>query len=101
MKEVTKQEVEELLKTKISDEQFEEALQYAKRKQERIYKLERRPVVLQHWYLATLTKEYVNNFAFSRYTMDLCVKLCNMEKECPVEDRNTLTHNHIVAQPIA
>lgn len=101
MEEVTKQEVEEHLGTEISDEQFEEALRYAKRKQDFIYKLERRPVVLQHWYLVTLTKEYVINLTFSRFTMDLCATLRNMEKECPVIDQNTLTLNHIVAQPTA
>lgn len=101
MKEVMKQEVEEQLGAEISEEQFEEALQYAKHKQEYIYKRYKSPVVLQHWYLVILTKEYVRNLAFSRFTMDLCATLRNMEKECPVKDQNTLTHNHIVAQPTA
>lgn len=101
MEEVTKQEVEEQMGAKISDEQFEEALRYAKQKQEFIYKREKRPVVLQHWYLVILTEEYVKNLAFSRFTMDLCATRRNMEKECPIKDRNTLTPNHIVAQPTA
>lgn len=101
MEEVTKQDVEKLLGQEISDEQFEEALQHAKRKQDFIYNREKDPVVLQNWYLTTLTKEYVISLAFSRFTMDLCETLRSMEKECPVEDRNTLTLNHIVAQPIA
>lgn len=98
---VTKQEVEELLEAGITDEQFKEALQYARHKQKFIYNQEKNPVVLQHWYLVTLTKEYVQSLAFSRFTMDLCATLRNMEKECPVKDRNTLTRNHIVAQPTA
>jgi benzoyl-CoA reductase/2-hydroxyglutaryl-CoA dehydratase subunit BcrC/BadD/HgdB len=98
---VTKHEVEELLGAEITDEQFNEALESAKRKQEYIFKLEGRPVVLQSWYLAILTKEYVGQYAFSRFTMDLCETLRNMEKECPVKDQDTLTDNHIVAQPIA
>lgn len=101
MKEVTKQEVEEQLGAEISDEQFKEALRYAKHKQELVYKREKSPVVLQHWYLVILTKEYVRNLAFSRFTIDLCATLRNMEKECPIKDRNTLTLNHIVAQPTA
>ncbi len=101
MKKVTKQEVEEQLGVGISDEQFKEALRYAKHKQEFIYKREKSPVVLQHWYLVILTKEYVRKLELSRFTMDLCVTLRNMEKECPIKDRNTLTPNHIVAQPIA
>ncbi|MCD8150550.1 MAG: hypothetical protein LUE92_13540 [Clostridiales bacterium] len=101
MEEVTKQEVEEQLGQEITAEQLAEALEYARRKQEYIYKRERREVVLQHWYLVTLTVEYVRNLAFSRFTMDLCAKLHNMEKECPVKDQDTLTLSHIVAQPTA
>lgn len=101
MEEITKQEVEEQLGQEITAEQFDEALEYARRKQEYIYDRERREVVLQHWYLVTLTVEYVRNLAFSRFTMDLCAKLLNMEKEHSVKDQSALKHNHIVAQPTA
>lgn len=91
MKEIVeKREVEELLGCEITDEQFEEALKYARHKQEYIYQRERRQVVLQHWYLVKLTEEYVRNLAFSKFTMDLCRTLHDMEKraldqksECP------------------
>lgn len=60
MKEIVeKREVEELLGCEITDEQFEEALKYARHKQEYIYQREHRQVVLQHWYLVKLTEEYV------------------------------------------
>lgn len=101
MEEITKHEVERLLGAEITDEQFDEALEYAKRKQAYIFSREHSPAVLQPWYLAILTKEYVGQLAFSRFTMDLCATLRSMEKECPVKDQNTLTHNHIVAQPNA
>lgn len=65
MKEIVeKKEVEELLGCEITDEQFEEALKYARHKQEYIYQRERRQVVLQHWYLVKLTEEYVRSLAF-------------------------------------
>ena len=76
MKEIVeKKEVEELLGCEITDEQFEEALKYARHKQEYIYQRERRQVVLQHWYLVKLTEEYVRSLAFSKFTMDLCATL--------------------------
>lgn len=86
---VRRQEAEELLGCGITDEQFEEALSYARHKQEYIYSREHREVVLKHWYLVKLTAEYVRNIAFSRFTMELCEELskeiskelCNMEKE--------------------
>ena len=59
MKEIVeKREVEELLGCEITDEQFEQALKYARHKQEYIYQREQREVVLQHWYLVKLTEEY-------------------------------------------
>ena len=82
MKEIVeKKEVEELLGCEITDEQFEEALKYARHKQEYIYQRERRQVVLQHWYLVKLTEEYVRSLAFSKFTMDLCRTLQDMEKD--------------------
>lgn len=85
----------------ITDEQFEQALKYARHKQKYIYQREQRKVVLQHWYLVKLTEEYVRNLAFSKFTMDLCSALRDMEKECSDKVRNTLVSNHIVSQPSA
>ena len=96
MKEIVeKREVEELLGCEITDEQFEQALKYARHKQKYIYQREQRKVVLQHWYLVKLTEEYV------KFTMDLCSALRDMEKECSDKVRNTLVSNHIVSQPSA
>lgn len=90
MKEIVeKREVEELLGCEITDEQFEQALKYARHKQKYIYQREQRKVVLQHWYLVKLTEEYVRNLAFSKFTMDLCSALRDMEKECSDKVRNT------------
>lgn len=86
---MTKIDVENILQANISDESYEQALEYAKRKQNYIYKMEKRPEVMQPWYLAQLTAEYVHSLAFSKFTMDLCEKLRNMEKSVPSEDRNT------------
>ena len=94
--EIKKAEVEELLGAAITEGQFSEALEYAKRKQAYIYGRERRPVVLQPWYLIRLTAEYVGNLAFSRYTMSLC----NMEKEHSVKDQSAQMDNHIVIHSV-
>lgn len=99
MSEMIKKEVEKLLGCVITDEQFNEALGYAKRKQEYIYNREHRAVVLQHWYLVKLTEEYVRSLALSKFTMDLCSALCNMEKEHSVKKQSAPTDNHIVAVP--
>lgn len=99
IKSIKKQEVEELLRFKITDEQFEEALEYAKRKQAYIYELEPRSVVLHPWYLVQLTAEYVRSLAFSKLTMDLCRTLHNMEKEHPIKDQGAPMDNHIVTVP--
>lgn len=99
--EVTKGEVEELLKCEVSDELFEEALAYAKKKQQYSYKREKRAVIMQHWYLVKLTEECVRALAFSKFTMDLCETLNNMEKERPVNDQSTPIHTHIVTQQTA
>lgn len=96
---VEKEEVEQLLGCKITDEQFEEALEYASRKQEYIYKREQRTVVLEHWYLVKLTEEYVRSLAFSKFTMDLCRTLRDMEKEHSIRNQSAHTDNHIVAVP--
>lgn len=94
---VKKEEVEQLLGSEITDEQFEEALKYAKHKQEYIYQREKRPVVLQHWYLVKLTEEYVRSLAFSKFTMDLCRTLRDMEKEHSALCKSAPTDTHIVA----
>lgn len=96
---VKKEEVEELLGCVITDEQFNEALEYARRKQEYIYNREHRAVVLQHWYLVKLTEEYVRSLAFSKFTMDLCSTLRDMEKEHSAICQSAPTDNHIVAVP--
>lgn len=94
---IKKNEVEELLRYKITDKQFEEALEYAVKKQAYIYKKERRAVVLQPWYLTQLTMEYVKSLAFSKLTMDLCRTLWDMEKEHLFNELGAPTDNHILA----
>lgn len=94
---VRKEEVEELLGSEITKDQFDEALQCAERKQAYIYNREKRPVILQHWYLAKLTEEYVRSLAFSKFTMDLCGILLDMEKEHSAKDQSALTDIHIVS----
>lgn len=89
--EVNKREVEDLIGYQITDSQFEEALIYAKRKQEYIYKREQREVVMQHWYLVKLTEEYVRSLALSKFTMDLCSALRDMEKEHLVKNQSAPT----------
>ena len=60
---MTKREVELILQTNIPDAYYEKALIYAKRKQKYIYKMEKRPVVMQPWYLVQLTAEYVQSLS--------------------------------------
>ncbi len=97
---VKKEEVEEYLGCEITDSQFEEALQYAKRKQWYIYGREPSEAVMQHWYLVKLTEEYVRNLAFSKFTMDLCQEIRNMEKEHLTHScKGAPTTIHIVADP--
>lgn len=69
---VEKKEVEQLLGYEITDDQFAEALVHARTMQDYIYATDKRPVVLQHWYLVKLTEEYVRSLAFSKFTMELC-----------------------------
>lgn len=91
-----KSKVEELLGCEITEEQFKEALTFAKNKQKYIYHKEGRKVVLEDWYLAILTKEYVISLAFQNFTMDLCRELHNMEKEHLFKEQGTPMINHIV-----
>jgi len=96
---VKKEEVEELLGCMITDEQFNKALGYARKKQEYIYNRDQRAVVLRHWYLVKLTEEYVRSLALSKFTMDLCSTLHDMEKEHSVKNQSAPTDNHIVTVP--
>ncbi len=96
---VKKGEVEKLLGCMITDEQFNKALGYARKKQEYIYNRDHRAVVLQRWYLVKLTEEYVRSLALSKFTMDLCSTLRDMEKEHSVKNQSAPTDNHIVAVP--
>ncbi len=96
---VKKGEVEKLLGCMITDEQFNKALGYARKKQEYIYNRDHRSVVLQRWYLVKLTEEYVRSLALSKFTMDLCSTLRDMEKEHSVKNQSAPTDNHIVAVP--
>ena len=94
---IRREEVEELLGCEITDKQFGEALEHARQKQECIYRREHQAVVLQRWYLVQLTGEYVRNLALSKFTMDLCRTLHDMEKEHSVKNQSAPTDNHIVA----
>ena len=89
MKEIVKKEVvEKRIGYEITDKQFGDALKYAENKQEQIYQREKRPVVLQNQYFAKLIEEYVRSLIFSKFTMDLCRTLHDMEKEHPVIDKS-------------
>ncbi len=94
-----KREVEEAMGAFIPDDLFNEALGHAERKQAYIFGQCHRQVVLQHWYLLALVEEYVRSLSFSQYTMDLCRKTHDMEKEHPAESRSAQTDNHIVRVP--
>lgn len=94
-----KREVEELLGISIPDNLFQEALGYAERKQRYIYEQNSDQVVMQHWYLVKLTEEYVRSLAFSKFTMDLCRTLQNMEKEHSAKSQSAQMDTHIVACP--
>lgn len=96
---VIKMQVEELLEYRITDVQFTEAMKLAEQKQKCIYQQENRESVLQHWYLVKLTEEYVRSLAFSKFTMDLCRALRDMEKEHSASCQSAPTDNHIVAVP--
>lgn len=92
-----KQEVEKELKVTISDDLYNEALNYAKSKQAYIFAKEGRKVVLQEWYLIKLISEYVISLTFSKFTMDLCVERHNMEKKHSANKKlSAHSNNHIV-----
>ena len=95
---VEKREVEELLGTEISEDLFQKALDYAKRKQAYIFSQEKRSVVMEHWYLVKLTEECARSLAFSWFTMALCKELNNMNRE-PGISHSSPTLNHIVPVP--
>lgn len=54
---------------------------------------------MQRWYLLELVKEYVKSLAFSRFTMDLCREVFNVEKERPQKQQALTKDSHIVALP--
>lgn len=95
--EVRREEVEELLGYEITEEDFADAFECAKRKQAYIFGREKRSVVLEHWYLVKLTGEYVESNAFSNFTMDLCRMIRDMEKEHLFNELGAPTDNHILA----
>lgn len=76
-----KDNVEIILKKSLTQNEFEEAFKLAKKKQNYIYIRDNNKTVLQNWYLVALTAEYVRSLAFQRFTMDLCERHENMEKE--------------------
>lgn len=96
---IKKEDVENLLGCCITDSQFAEALGYAAKKQEILYKRRENPEILQREYLIKLTEESVRSLALSRFTMDLYRNLCNMEKEHPAGAAVPKTTNHIVSVP--
>lgn len=96
---VIKMQVEELLEYRITDVQFTEAMKLAEQKQKCIYQQENRESVLQHWYLVKLTEEYVRSLALSKFTMDLCSTLHDMEKEHSVKNQSAPTDKNIITVP--
>jgi prophage maintenance system killer protein len=90
-----KEEVEQLLNCQISDEQFQEALEHAKMKQDYLFRREHRAEIKAHWYLVELTKEYVISLDFSHFTMDLCKRLA-IEKEYHAKSESTPTNTSII-----
>lgn len=96
---VKKKEVEYLLGCRITDEQFEEALMHARRKQRYIFQRDRHPGVLQKRYLAMLVSECIKSCVLSRFTMEVCRESRNMEKEHSTKSQSAQTVNHIVSVP--
>ena len=72
VKNVSKSRVEEMLGSKITNQQFADALASAERKQAYIYQTTGNPVALQEWYLEKLTQEYVLSLELTRVTMEAC-----------------------------
>lgn len=70
--EVSRTEIEKLLKVEIPEELFLKALNFARGKQNYIFQTSKREIVLQKWYLIELVKGYVISLLFSQYTMELC-----------------------------
>ncbi len=92
-----RKEVEQEAGCFIEDADFERALQDAKRKQDFLYKLERKDYIRENWYLVSLVVDYVKQNALSDFTMDLGRKLHNMEKEHSFnQEQSALTNDHIV-----
>ena len=96
---VRKEEIERRLGRKITDSRFETALEYARKKQLRIYERESRSQVLQRWYLMELVEEQVRNYLLSELMMGLCRIVYDMENECQARSHGTHTRNYIVTCP--
>ncbi len=76
-----KNEVEQLLGCSIRSDIYNNAAEYAKRKQSLIFKKEGRKEVLTSDYLIKLIYESVKQIAFSELTFNLGKELYNIEKE--------------------
>lgn len=98
--EIKKEEVEKQLGYRVTDNEFNYALQQAKRKQKRIYALEKRAVTKERCYLVTLTCEYVMDMAIMRQGMDLCRMYWDMEKEHLFNKQGAPTNNHILTDSV-
>ena len=88
---IEKREVEELLHATIGDELFRDALEMAKRKQAYIYSKDRRPAVLQRWYLV---KHFIFPFHYGHLQKDE-----QYGKENRTKGHGSPTCNHIVTIP--
>lgn len=93
---VQKEDVEKLLGCEITESLFQEALKLASGKQAYIFERDGSPVALQDWYLVKLTEEYVRSLALSKYTVDLCSELVDMEKEHLTKSQGAPTSTHII-----
>lgn len=67
---VKKEEVERELGFSISNSQFQQALEHARRKRERICQRAESRETLSHWYLVKLTEECARGIVLSKYTVD-------------------------------
>ncbi len=94
-----KKEVEKRLGRAIPDGLFMEALGYAERKREYIYRQSNNPLVMQPWYLVELVTEHVRRLIFSEATLEICREIRNMEKEHSAKSRSAQMDNHIVKVP--
>ena len=78
---MNKGDVEKLLGFKINDNLYNIALTHAKRKQAFLLKRYESKALGEPWYLAKLTKEYVQRILLSKETVALYRFVNNIEKE--------------------